>query len=237
MTVLVIIPARGGSKGVPRKNLAEIAGRPLIAHAITNAKAVRGVDRLIVSTEDEEIAAAARAAGAEVPFLRPADLAADHVSLIPVAIHAMRQMDELDFRADMIATLQPTAPLLGPKRIDQAIAMMRETGCDSVVPLFRIEYGHPYRALTLAEDGRLEALFPEGERFLQRQDRPPFHSMTGGFFLRRRELLENWSGKDFGLGADRRGFVVSAEEAVNIDTPLDLEVARVLLERKLAAHA
>lgn len=237
MAVLLVIPARGGSKGVPRKNLADVGGRPLIAHAIAHARAACLVDRVIVSTEDAEIAVAARTAGAEVPFLRPPELAADHVSLIPVAIHAMQTMDAAGFRADMVATMQPTAPLLGPERLDQAVRLMTDSGCDSVVTLFKIDHGHPYRALRLAEDGRVEALFPEGERYLQKQDRPPFHAMTGGFFLRRRALLESWSGKDFCLGEDRRGIVVSAEEAINIDTPFDLTVARVLIEQRMAGHA
>ena len=110
MKTLAVIPARGGSKSIPRKNLVDVAGRPLIAWVIGAARAARRLDRVIVSTEDEEIAETARRFGAEVPFVRPADLATDTVSLIPVVQHALSAMDGLGFRADAVVSLQPTSP-------------------------------------------------------------------------------------------------------------------------------
>ena len=110
MKTLAVIPARGGSKSIPRKNLADVAGRPLIAWVIGAAREAKRLDRVIVSTEDEEIAETARRYGAEVPFVRPAELATDTVSLIPVVQHALAAMDGLGFRADAVMSLQATSP-------------------------------------------------------------------------------------------------------------------------------
>ena len=110
MKVLAVIPARGGSKSIPRKNLVDVAGRPLIAWAIGAAREAKRLDRVIVSTEDEEIAETARKWGAEVPFVRPPELATDTISLIPVVQHALRAMDGLGFGADAVVSMQATSP-------------------------------------------------------------------------------------------------------------------------------
>lgn len=228
MKTLLVIPARGGSKGIPRKNLLPVGGRPLIAYAIGAALAARRVGRVIVSTEDEEIAGTAREHGAEIPFLRPRELSGDGVSLIPVAAHAAKAMAELGFAADAVMTLQPTAPLVRPETIDAAIALMQDTGCDSVSTVEEIAQ-HPYRAFSRDAEERLVPLFPDKVHLLQRQDRPPFYYPTGGVYLRRRHLLEQWSGRDFCMGSDARSIAVQRHEALNIDTMEDI----YLLEARL----
>ncbi len=234
MKTLLVIPARGGSKTIPRKNLHVVAGLPLIGYAIRNALAAKSVDRVIVSTEDAEIAEAARALGADVPFLRPMELATDEVSLIPVVQHAARAMaEDHGFDADIVASLQPTAPLLGADRIDAAVALLRDSGCCSVTSIQRIEQNHPYQALDMDADGRISRLFPEAERYLQKQDRPPFYVGTGGLYVRRRDVLDGWSGKDFCLGADRRAVVVTSDEGINIDTPTDMMVFEAVMAKKV----
>ncbi len=235
MSLIVVIAARGGSKGIPRKNLQPLGDRPLIAWAIAAARAA-AVGRVIVSTDDAEIAAAARHWGAETPFPRPAALAGDAVSLIPVAQHALAETRVLGWGTEQVMAVQPTAPFLAPASIRAAAALMASTGCESVASVVRIVHNHPYRAQRLGADGALAPLYPEGERFLQKQDLPAFHALTGGLYLRRRALLEGWSGKDFGLGQDRRAVEVSATESVNIDTPQDLAFARSLVAEG-AAHA
>ena len=230
MNVLLVIPARIGSKGIPRKNLQKVAGRPLISYAIKNALAATMVDRVIVSTDDAEIAEVARTWGAEVPFMRPAELAQDHVSLVPVIAHAAQAMDELKWHATVIVSLQPTAPLLRPETIDAGVSLLLNTGCDSVVSVRRVDHNHPYWVQQMDSNNRISPLFPEGEQYLQKQDLPTFYALSGGFYVRQRCLLEQWSGHDFCLGVDRRAIEVDAQEALDIDTPLDLALFRTLME-------
>lgn len=232
MSVLLVMPARGGSKGIPGKNLKLVGGRPLISYAIENALGASTVDRVIVSTEDAEIAEVALARGAEVPFIRPAELSQDHISLIPVISHAVQAMDDLNWHPEIVVSLQPTAPLLSRQSIDAGVKMLRTTGCDSVASVRRVFHNHPYRVQQMDNSRRLHLLFPQGERYLQRQDLPVFYCLTGGLYVRKRQLLEKWSGNDFCLGEDRRGLEVDEKEALNIDSPLDLELFRVLIERR-----
>lgn len=229
MKTLLVIPARGGSKGVPRKNLREIQGRPLITYSIAAALAAKSIDKVIVSTEDMEIAEISRKAGAEVPFMRPMELATDGISLIPVAAHAGRAMRELGFEADALMTLQPTAPLTRPETIDAVVNLMMSTGCVSVSTVIELTQ-HPYRSFARDVEGRLKPLFVDKVHLLQRQDRPSFYTPTGGLYLRKMELLESWTGKDFCVGDDARSIIVSSDEALNIDTEWDLTLFTYLLE-------
>ncbi|MBZ0156309.1 MAG: acylneuraminate cytidylyltransferase family protein [Alphaproteobacteria bacterium] len=223
MNILCVIPARAGSKGVKNKNLREVAGRPLISYIIESAKRAETLGRVIVSTESEAIAEAARKWGAETPFMRPFELARDHISLIPVAQHALHSMDALGWRADAVVSLQPTSPLTSPEDIDRAVGLFRESGCDSVVSVERIEKHHPFRAYAIERDTLLPFTEYTSEKYLQRQDRPPAYGFTGALYVRKRELLENWSGKDFCLGQDVRGVVIDRSRSLNIDAEDDLE--------------
>lgn len=232
MTVLLVIPARGGSKGIPRKNLQLVGGRPLMSYAIENALGASMVDRVIVSTEDAEISAVALACGAEVPFIRPAELSQDHISLIPVIAHAVQAMDALNWHPEIVVSLQPTAPLLSRGSIDAGVKILLTTGCDSVASVRKVFHNHPHRVQQMDNNGRLQPLFPQGEQYLQRQDLPVFYCLTGGLYVRKRQLLEKWSGNNFCLGEDRRGLEVDEEEALNIDSPLDLDLFRVLIEKR-----
>ena len=129
MALLALIPARGGSRGVPRKNVREIAGKPLIAWTIEAALSVRGIDRVVVTTDDAEIAEVSRAAGAEVPFLRPAELAADETPGIAPVFHALDALPDFD----EVLLLQPTSPLRGANDIEALLALVRESNASSVV--------------------------------------------------------------------------------------------------------
>ncbi len=229
MRVLLVIPARGGSKAILRKNLAPVGGKPLIAYAIANALAAAAVDDVVVSTEDDEIASTASALGASVPFRRPSELATDAVSLIPVVAHAAEAMAKSGAPADLVASLQPTAPMLAPATIDHAVRLCLESGCDSVCTVRRVDHNHPYRIQSLAPGGRLVPLIPEGESFLQKQDLPPYFAISGGLYVRRARLLREWDGRTFCLGADRRAVVVGEDEALDIDTALDLAVFRAIV--------
>src|SRR3954465_6185160 len=232
MRVLAVIPARGGSKSIKRKNLVDVAGRPLIAWVIGAARAARRLDRVIVSTEDEEIAETARRWGAEVPFVRPAELATDTISLIPVVQHALTAMDGLGFRADAVVSMQATSPGLRGADVDAAVAKLEETGADSVATVLKVEHEHPYWAKRLEGDRVRPFSAETSETYLQRQDLPPAYVFDGAVFVRHRRLLESWSGRDFCLGADVRGLPLPAESSLHIDDPIHLEVARVVLARR-----
>lgn len=229
MSVLLVIPARGGSKGIARKNLCMVGGKPLIAYSIEHALAAKMIDWVIVSTEDQEIAQVARSYGAETPFERPDVLALDEVSLIPVLIHAAREMDRVGRCAELVVSLQPTAPLVSPRVIDSTVRVLQKTECDSVVTLRKVVHNHPYRVQWLKRPGCLQSFIESGESHLQKQDLPRIYSLTGGIYGRRRHILDNWSGKDFCLGSKRRGIVISDREAINIDTVQDLDLLKTMI--------
>jgi CMP-N-acetylneuraminic acid synthetase len=237
MKVLGVIAARGGSKGVPGKNLRVVGGKPLLAYSIEAARASRRLDRVIVSTEDQAIAKVARQHGAEVPFFRPAELAGDHVSLIPVAQHAMRFYDAQGWAPDIVVSIQPTSPLLTGEDIDQAVRLLVESDCEAVVAVTEILHHHPFRALKLEGTRVLPLTEYTSERYLQKQDRPPAYGLSGGLYVRRRALLEEWSGRDFAIGADPRAIVIEPERAINIDHEVDLLVFEALLKRHAARGA
>ncbi len=238
MQTIVVIPARGGSKTIPRKNLADLGGRPVIGWAIESAlaaKAIGFVARVVVSTDDTEIAETAERLGAELPFMRPDELASDDVSIIPVLMHAADYLDRSGWTPDAILSLQPTAPFVRTESIIRSIKMMQESDCDSVTGMVRIDHGHPYRAYGLGSGGTLMPFVEDGERYLQKQDLPPFFTFSGGLYLRKRSLLKDWCGTDFCLGETRRGIELDAIEGLDIDTPLDLTICRAVASDRRAA--
>jgi CMP-N,N'-diacetyllegionaminic acid synthase len=230
--VFVVIPARGGSKSIPRKNLADVNGRPLISYVIESARAAKRVERVIVSTDDDEIAAVARRWGAEVPFMRPAELSGDAVSLGPVVVHSLRAMDELGFRADAVLSAQPTSPFLEGADFDAMVEKIETTGADSVVSVQRVQHEHPFWVKRLEGDRVCPFNEYTNESFLQRQDLPPAFIFDGALFLRRRHVVEAWTGRDFGLGKDVRAIVLGGEKSLHIDDELHLELVRVVASQR-----
>ncbi len=232
--VLAVIAARAGSKGVPGKNLKPLGGKPLIAYMIEAAARSRLVTRVVVSTEDDRIADTARTYGADVPFVRPADLADDTTPLLAVTRHAMEELDRQGWRADAIVQLAPTCPFIPTAKIDEAIEKVLEPGSDCVVSLRRIGHEHPYRAKRLLDDEGTFVQFIEGidvERYQSRQDLPHAFCTTGGIYARQRGLLERWTGKDFCLGARPRAVMLDDIAATNIDGPLDFAFADFILSQ------
>jgi CMP-N-acetylneuraminic acid synthetase len=230
---LAVIPARGGSKEIRGKNLRDVEGKPLIGYMIETALACRHLTRVIVSTDSPAIADAARAHGAEVPFLRPPDLATDTVPLPPVMRHAMEYFDAQGFRADHVVSLQPTSPLILPSDIDAAVEKAWDTGCDTVVSLRKVDEAHPWRMYTI--DGDRVRPFNEytNEKVQNRQERPDAYKFSGAIYVRRRGLLEQADGSDFALGTDVRFVFVPSERAVDVNSPLDLLLFKAIMaERK-----
>lgn len=232
MKVLAVIPARGGSKSIPRKNLAEVAGRPLLSYVVEAALGAKRVQSVVVSTEDAAIAAVAREWGAEVPFLRPPELAGDEVSLGPVVVHAMEAMDALGFRADAVLSAQATSPFLEGADFDAVIDKLESTGADSVVSVQRVEHEHPFWVKRLEGDRVRPFNEFTNDSYLQRQDLPPAYIFDGALFLRRRHVVESWTGRDFGLGEDVRAIELGGVKSLHIDDPLHLELVRVVASRR-----
>jgi CMP-N-acetylneuraminic acid synthetase len=215
--VVALIPARGGSKGIPRKNLAPLAGKPLLQWAIDAARAAETVTRVVVSTDDEEIAAAA--AGAEV-LRRPPALAADDVPMLDVIRHALEHVGP----CDVLVLLQPTSPLRRPGQVDQAVRLLLESGADTVVSV--VEVPHRYEPSSLMElrDGLLFARSEPSTR----QAKERLYARNGPAIL----ALRPSSLGDGLYGGNVVGYVMDERDSLDIDTPHDLELAEALLERR-----
>lgn len=232
MEVLAIIPARGGSQGIPRKNLVQLCGKPLVAHSIGHALAAARVTRVVVSTEDIEIAEISRAFGAEVPFLRPPALAGDQVLDLPVFAHVL---DELQAREgyvpDLVVHLRPTAPHRRPGWVDSAVDLLAGTAEADSVRSVSPPAQHPYRVFSISEDGYLHPvmghLHPE-PYLLRRQDLPPMYYYNCVIDVTRPRTI-----REQGSMTGRRmlPYVMEGDDAFDIDTSRDLEIARCLLER------
>lgn len=230
LEVLALVPARGGSKSLPRKNIRPFGGYPLLAYSIAAGLQARTVSRVIVSTDDEEIAEVARAYGAEVPFLRPADLALDDTPDLPVFQHALRWLAEHEgYRPDIVVQLRPTSPLRPPDCVDRAVAILLEhPEADSVrgvVPSGQ----NPYKMWRIAEDGRLVPLLRDGfdEPYnMPRQKLPPTYWQTGHIdAIRTSTILEKGSMS----GQVIRPLLLDPRYAVDIDTAWDWARAEWLL--------
>jgi CMP-N-acetylneuraminic acid synthetase len=194
MKVLGIITARGGSKGIPGKNLKWLAGKPLLAYTVETARRSRALDRVILSTEDEAIATTGRDLGCDVPFIRPRDLAQDDTPHLPVIQHATRWMQErVNYQPDAVMILQPTSPLRSSEDIAAAVDLLDRSGADSVVSVNEVPvHAHPMRTLRLDGAGNA-VLFVSGEpvrkRINRRQDLPPAWVMNGAVYACRTGLL------------------------------------------------
>lgn len=236
MQVLAIIQARGGSKGIPGKNIRPLFGKPLIAWTVEAAKAAHRVDRVVVNTDDEEIAAVAREYGAEVPFLRPSELATDTASSLPVFEHALRWFaDHENYRPDAVVQLKPTNPLRTAAQIDAGIERFAAApACDSVMSVHET-HDHPYKIWKVGEDGMMAPFLPESYTGikdaprLRRQDLPPAYRHNGAVnVIAPATILEKHS-----MNGDRvKPYLIDEESALNIDTLRDFFLAEVLLRER-----
>ena len=226
--VVAVVPARGGSRQVPRKNIADVYGRPLIAWTVDAGLRAASIDRVVVSTDDEEIAEAAREAGAEVPFVRPGWLATDEAGSVEVALHAV---DALGGETAWLVLLQPTSPLRAPEDIDAAVqlATARNAACVSVCEAST----HPHLCVHLDADLRMSPWIDEPAPD-RRQDLEPAYAVNGAVYvIRPTDLREHQTFQPGGTVA----YVMPVERSLDIDTPFDLDVARLLLGRRAETRA
>lgn len=229
MKILAVIPARGGSKGVIKKNIRILGDKPLIAHTIAACQAATKLTRYVVSTDDTEIAAVAASAGAPVPFLRPEQLATDSAKAIPVMLHALETMEQLDgVRYDAVMMLQPTTPFRRSSDIDEAIEILERTGSDSVISVVDVEGHHPARMKFLDGDRLIDPDFCEKYENQPRQELQPMYIRNGAIYLTRRDILLGGSFK----GKDCRALVMDADLSINIDTLRDFDYAAYLWSKQ-----
>lgn len=227
-TVLAVITARGGSKGIPQKNLSTILGKPLIAYTIEAALQARNLTRTIVSTDDKTIAQVSEQYGAEVPFLRPQLLAIDTAATIAVLQHAVTSLAEQDhYSTDIVVCLQPTSPLRSAEDIDHAVMLCLSSGADSVVSLCPAKH-HPFWMKKIV-NGRVHPLLEEDEQyFTRRQDLPPVYQLNGALYVTRTKVLlqENRM-----LGEHTVPYIMPEDRSIDIDTQIDLRIAECILQR------
>ena len=234
MAVLAVVPVRGGSKGVPRKNVKNLGGKPLVAHVLETLKQVQGVDHVIMSTDDTELMKVGRDCGVDVPFERPPELAKGTSPLVAVNKHALDFFAEQGTVYDAVISVQATCPFLRAESLQKAVDVWKETGCDSVSSMVEVTDSHPDIFKRLAEDSRIEPFwgFPT-QTEVRRQDRTPAYRFTGGFYLRSADLLNRIEPKGRALGDDARGVAVSEYEAVDINTVMDFHFAEFLVQSGL----
>jgi N-acylneuraminate cytidylyltransferase len=225
LKTLAIIPARGGSKRLPGKNLRPFLGQPLLQWSIAFARRLPQFDRVIVSTDSPEIADCARAAGAEVPFLRAAELASDTAGSAEVALDALDREAAAGRDYDLVALLQPTSPMRGPERWDEAYRLIGRPGTDAVVGVSPAR-DHPMHTFTVDADGRLDPWGGVQDLALRTQELPPAVSVNGSLYLIRTKALR----EERTFFPKRTVGVPCTEpwEPVDIDTEADWVVAEAL---------
>jgi len=239
MRVLGVVPARGGSKAIPGKNVTDLGGVPLLAWTARAALAAP-LARVVLSTDDTAIADVGRDEGLDVPFVRPAALATDDASSLDVALHALEAIEAMEAQAaldagtvvepyDAIMLLQPTTPFRSKADISAAIAQLDVTGADSVIGVVDVGGHHPARMKFLDDDRLVDPPFVEDVENQPRQELPRMVIRNGAVYLTRTHVLR---GRTF-KGEDARALVMPAERSVNIDVPMDLLLARTLVAEGL----
>lgn len=230
--VLGVIPARGGSKAIPNKNILSILGKPLVNYTIEAALESRQLTHCVVSTDSADIAEIASQAGALVPFLRPSELSTDTALSLPVILHSLEFMERtkgLDY--DAVVMLQPTTPLRLSSDIDMALEKLFETDADSVISVVEVGAEHPLRMKRVIGDRLINYIDQGFEDMRPRQHLPPVYIRNGAIYAtRRRTILEQQSFS----GADCRPYEMPAERSINIDTLADLIIAEYYLSGRCA---
>jgi CMP-N-acetylneuraminic acid synthetase len=228
--VLGLVPARGGSKGIPRKNIRPLAGRSLLEYAARAASASEAIDRLVLSTDDREIAAEGQRVGLEVPFLRPGRLAADDTPMLSVIEHAVGTLEEDGWAPEIIVLLQPTSPLRRPAHIRSAVEVLRASGADSVVTVVELPRHLSPDYVMRIDDGRLVPFLESGAGITRRQDARPAFVRDGTVYAFWRRTLRD-TGSIYGRVC--RPLIVSAADSLTLDSEEDWAEA----ERRLAQPA
>lgn len=227
MKVLGIVPARAGSKRVPRKNLAPLAGKPLVAWAIDCARGARSLARVVVSSDDDEVLALAARVDPALPLRRPAELAIDVAPAIDYVRHALAALETGGDRFDAVAIVQPSSPLTLPEDVDDAVELLRRTGADSAVTVMELDHAiHPVKFKTMQGD-RLLPYFEEEAGRMAAHELPKLFVRNCAVYVAQRRTIDAGAI----VGADCRGLVMPRERSLDINEPIDLAFAEFLLAR------
>jgi len=227
MQVLYLIPARSGSKGLPGKNIRQLGNKPLIAHSIDAAKSAIHKGRIFVSTDDAEIAEIAKQAGAEVPFIRPAELSTDSASTMDVIMHTLNWCKDHHINFDMMVLLQPTSPLRSSADIDAAIKLLTEKKADAIVSVCETEH-HPLWSNTLPENCSMKNFLREDVKGLNRQQLPVYYRLNGAIYLSKVSTLIQQKGF---LHNSTYAYVMPQNRSIDIDHELDFMMAELLINK------
>ncbi len=222
--ILAVIPARGGSKGIPRKNLRIVGGKPLIAWTIEAAKEANYIDRLVLSSEDAEIIEVARCWGLEAPFVRPKELAGDDIPAYLAVLDAVERLPGYDY----VVMLQPAVPLRAPEDIDGCIGFCIDSKADSCVTLTETDKP-PYWMYRLGDNNRLHPILKQSlNTSIQRQDLPPTYVLNGAVCIAKTEwFIEQRKFKS----QSTIGYLMPRERSADIDTELDMAICEFLAQR------
>lgn len=233
MNVLGVIPARGGSKGIPTKNLAPLCGRPLLAYTADAVNDSKKLTRTIVSTDDERIADCARSLKLEVPFIRPSSLAADDAPMLPVLQHAISAMRADGFETNMVVLLQPTSPLRRGQHIDAAIDWLQRVRGDSVVSVVEVPHQFNPTSVMRVEEGLLKP-FLDSPSATRRQDKQKVFARNGPAVLAvHTHVIDGGSL----YGDEVWPLLMTAEDSLDIDTPWDLRLAESIIAARVNANS
>ena len=229
MEILGIIPARGGSKGIPDKNITPVLGRPLLAYTCEAALNSSGLNRVILSTDDSDIAHVAASFNIEIPFLRPAELAQDDTPSLPVLQHAVRWLHKNEgYIPDAIMILQPTSPLRTSNHIDEVVELMDTTGADTIVSVTEVPHRFNPISLMMLDDERRLKSYVSGDMVLRRQDKPLFYARNGpAVLLVKIDTLMN----DESLyGDNTQPYLMNELDSFDVDTLDDILIIEALLK-------
>ena len=225
--LLAVIPARGGSKRLPRKNILDLAGKPLIAWTIEAALGSKYIDRVVVSTDDGEIADISKQFGADVPFIRPIELASDEATSIDVVLHSLKELEMQKDHYDFIVLLQPTSPLRTTEHIDKAIEQLIERDDDAVISVCKAEH-HPLWCNELGDDKDMSGFLREEIVNKRSQELPDYYRLNGAIYLCDVERLK--SKMTFFLNEKISAYIMKQDVSVDIDMRSDLDLAILEME-------
>lgn len=224
-SVLGIIPARGGSKGVPRKNVRELGVKPLVAWTIEAAISSGCFDKIIVSTDCENIAETAKSYGAEVPFLRPDYLSSDEAKTTDAVSHVLEAINQ---RFDLVAVLQPTSPFRSGEQISQAFDIMRKMGSKSLVSLCQVKKS-PYLMYTLNQSGGIDTFIESEYQLSRRQEQPKVFCLNGAIYIAETELFLKEGQLVYSYSTP---FIMDEVSSIDIDEEIDFKLAECIVEQK-----
>ncbi len=222
--VLGIIPARGGSKGLPDKNIKKVAGKPLLAWTIEQAQASEYIDRLILSSEDKRIISIAKKYNCEVPFIRPAELATDTATSMEVVFHALEVLKE---KYDYVVLLQVTSPLRNTDDIDGCIQCCEQNNVPACVSVVESDKS-PLWMFRIDTESKLSPVFSDDELPLRRQDAPKFYVLNGAVYAAQTDWLLN---QDHFVTEETAAYIMPNERSIDIDKPIDLVILKAIVEQ------